>query len=159
MKKITIKFALCLIMLSMVGFSSCLKKDLPALPLWETNNIDHVYVEYRYNSGETYYDEPIVAYQKLITSGMIVDSANSIIHFAITVPSPAGTFTAEERDKVRQDSLWVYMDLSTGATVAPVGNTPKPGNVTDLTKPQVYEVMAANGETREWTIMVTNFSK
>lgn len=159
MKKISIRFPLILVLLSMIGFSSCLKKDMPALPLWDANYIDHIFVEYRYNSGETYYDKPIVAYQRLITSSLVIDSVNSIIRFDIVVPSPIGTFTAEERDKVRQDSLWVYMDLSTGATIGPVGNTPKPGYVTDLTQPQVYEVTAANGETREWTIMVTNFSK
>lgn len=139
-------------------FSSCLKSNLPELPLWENNFVTNVFIEHRYNGPQSRYNEPIVVYQKLTVSNMVVDSVKNRIEFTITVPPPVGSFTAEERAKVRQDHLWVYMDISTAATVAPTGNTPRLGDPTDLTKEQTYEVTAANGDKRPWTIAVTSFN-
>ena len=148
-----------LLLMGMVGFTSCLKSDLPELPLWEGNGIDHIYVEYRFNTDQLFYGEPVVGYQRLVTSDVVVDSVHNTIRLKIAVPNAAGTFTAEDRDAVSQNHLWVYMDVPTGATVAPVAPTPAPGYATDLTKPQTYEVTAANGDTRRWTVEVTEFTK
>lgn len=148
----------CVIALLIMSiFSSCLKSNLPELPYWEDNFINNVFVEHRYNGPKSRYNEPIVVYQKLTVTNMVVDSVKSRIEFTLTVPSPVGTFTAEEKAKVRQNNLWVYIDVSTAATVAPVGNTPPLGDPTDLTKEHTYEVTAANGDKRTWTIAVTSF--
>lgn len=160
MKTTQIKPLYWLILLAgIASFSSCLKSDLPKMPLWDTNGIDHIYVEYRYNTDELYYEEPIVGYQRLVTSNVIVDSSSGTIAFTVTVPAATGKFTAEKRAEVNLNHLWVYMDIPTGATIAAVAPTPALGYATDLTQPQTYEVTAANGETRKWTIKVTEFLK
>lgn len=138
-------------------FSSCLKSNLPELPLWEGNFVNNVFVEHRYNGPQSRYNEPIVVYQKLTVSNVVVDSVKNRIEFTVIVPPPVGSFTADEKARVKQDHLWVYMDISTAATVAPVGGTPSLGDPTDLTKEQTYEVTAANGDKRAWTIAVTSF--
>ncbi|SFG87155.1 DUF5018-related domain-containing protein [Pontibacter chinhatensis] len=141
------------VFLAIALLSSCLEKDLPAYPSWEGNSIDNVYVEHRYEGGKTYGDAPVVAYQRL-TVAKTVDEANSTIHLQLTVPGPSGSFTSEERQKVDQRRLWMYFDVSTAAKVKPVSGTPKLGEPTDLTVPQKYEVIAANGDKRVWTIQV-----
>jgi len=141
-----------------VAFSSCLESDLPELPLYEGSEITLVNVEHRYNGSQIMNGQPIVAYQKLNVAQQI-NKETGIINVQITVPNPTGQFTAEERAKVKQTHLWFYVNLSTAATVKPVDGTPKLGDPTDATKPLKYEVTAANGTKKVWTINVTGFNK
>lgn len=145
---------LCIVTL----FSSCLKKDLPAYPLWDGTNIDNVYLEYRYNGALNYNGSPIVEYKRLTVAKTVVD-ATSTINLVVTVPDANGSFTAAERDKVTQNGLIMYFDVSTAASVAPVSGSPKLGELTNLAVPQKYEVTAANGTKKTWTITVTSFIK
>ena len=144
----------------LAGFSfmltSCLKKDLPVLPLWDENEITLVNIEYRFNGTGVINGQPVVAYQKLVAANQI-DRENATINLEVTVPDPSGQFTAEEKAKVSQSNLWVYMNISTAATIAPVEGTARPGDAADLTKPLKYEVTSANGSKRIWTINVTSF--
>lgn len=142
----------------LILFSSCLKKNLPAYPLWDGNAINNVYIEYRYNSDQMYDGKPVAAYQRLSVE-QIIDSAQSKITLNITVPAASGSFSSAIRDQVSQTKLWVYFDLSTAAIITPTGDTPKPGYSTDLTKPQSYIVTAANGQKHTWTIVVSSFKK
>ncbi len=138
--------------------SSCIKKDLPGYPLWDGTNIDNVYLEYRYNGTVNYNGAPIVEYKRLTVTKTVVE-ATSIINLVVSVPAASGSFTIAERDKVTQNSLIMYFDISTAATVAALAGTPKLGELTNLTLPQKYEVTAANGTKRTWTINVTAFTK
>lgn len=143
----------------MVMFSSCLKKDLPALPLWNGTAVTNVYFEYRYKDSSNIWEgAPVVAYQAL-TVNKTVDSAKGIINLDVTVPPAKGTFTAAERANVMQNHLWCYMDVSTSAAVAPVGDAPAPGFFGDFTKPQQFKVTAANGSSQVWTLVITSFNK
>lgn len=154
-----IKHLLCLSLLFVATMmTSCLKKGLPDYPEWDGTNIDNVYVEYRYNGPEQSGGQPIVAIKKLDVV-KTVDEPNATIKLAITVPATSGSFDATERQKVVQNNLWVYTDISTAATIKPVGGTPKLGDPTNLTVPQQYEVTAANGTKKTWTIVVTSFNK
>ena len=141
-------------------FSACLKKDLPDYPLWDGSAITKVYVEYRYSdSTRTMYGQPVVAYQGLGVTNKI-DTPSHTINLTITVPAASGSsFTTAVWNNVVQTKLWMYFDVSTAATVKPVGSTPKPGDPTDLTQPQQYEVTAANGSKTVWTIKVVSFIK
>jgi len=136
--------------------SSCLKKDLPAYPEFDGNEITLVNVEYRFNGSQMMNGQPVVAYQKL-TVAQTVDKPNSAINVVITVPPAGGTFTAVEKAKVSQTNLWFYMNISTAATIAPTEGTPKLGDPTDATKPLKYVVTAADGSKKVWTINVTSF--
>lgn len=136
----------------MTLFSSCLKKDLPNYPLWDGNYITNTYVEYRWDDSTNMHDgQPVVAFQRLNVT-MQIDSVNSVINLSLSIPPISGTFTNVQRYDINQNHLWLSFDVSNSATIAPVGTTPKPGYVTDLTQPQTYEVTAANGQKRTWTI-------
>lgn len=139
-------------LLIMTLFSSCLKKDLPNYPLWDGNYITNVYVEYRWADSTNMYDgKPVVAFQRLNVT-MQIDSVNNVINLSLTIPPANGSFTNVQRSNINENHLWISFDVSNSATVAPVGNTPKPGYVTDLTQSQTYQVTAANGQKRTWTI-------
>ena len=140
-------------------FSSCLKKDLPALPLWNGTEVTNVYFEYRYlDTTNLWQGAPVAAYQTLDVT-RTVDTAHATINLVVTVPPVKGSFDAAQRAKVVQDHLWCYMDVSTAATIAPVGDAPAPGYFGDFTKPQQYKVAAADGSSQVWTLVITSFIK
>lgn len=154
-----IKFSLGIgLLLVFASLTSCLKHDLPAYPLWDGAYINNVYMEFRYNSGQMYNGQPVVADQRL-TVNQTIDSAKNTISVTVIVPPASGSFTDSIRNLVSQTDLWPYFDLSTAATMAPAGSTPSPGNSTDFTKPQSYIVTAANGQKRTWTVTVVSFTK
>lgn len=155
--KIIPVLAICLFFIA-VSFSSCLKSNLPAYPLFSGDYITNVYLEYRYESGQTYDGQPVVAYQRL-TVNQTIDSANNTISLAVTVPQASGSFSDSIRKSVSQSELWPYFDISTAATMSSMGTTPKPGFSTDFTKPQTYQVTAANGNKRTWTVIISSFTK
>lgn len=142
----------------MASFSSCLKKGLPELENWDLNNIENIYVEHRYEGDKVMNGKPVVAYQRLNVT-RTVDESNGTIDLQIEVPQASGTFTEEIRDKVIQTNLWMYMDISTAAKVAPLGDSPSLGDPIDLTKEHQYQVTAANGSSKVWTIKVSAFQK
>jgi hypothetical protein len=138
--------------------SSCLKKDLPVYPEFDANEITLVNVEYRFNGSQMMNGQPIVAYQKL-TVAQTIEKTSNTINVVITVPPAGGEFTAEERAKVAQSKLWFYMNISTAAKISPVEGTPPLGDPSDATKPLKYNVTAANGTSKLWTINVTALNK
>ncbi len=152
-KQITFHISI-IILLIMTLFSSCLKKDLPNYPLWDGNYIDNVYVEYRWqDTTQTYNGQPVVAYQKLNVA-QTIDSVNNTINITLTVPAANGSFTSAQRAKVRLSHLWIYFDISNSATIKGIGKTPAPGDSANLSQPLTYEVTAANGQKRTWTVNI-----
>lgn len=141
-----------------VALSSCLEYNLPELPLYEGSEITLVSVEHRFNGSQTMHGQPIVAYQKLTVSQQINKDAGTV-NVQISVPGPTEQFTAEEREKVVQTHLWFYVNISTAATIKPIEGTPKLGDPSDATKALKYEITAANGSKKIWTINVTAFDK
>lgn len=141
--------------------SSCLKRNLPDLPVYDVNNISVVGSEYRYVSaavGDSLYGQPLVAVRTLTVASQVNNDA-ATVNVQITVPGASGSFTTGERAKVEQSKLWFYFTISTAATMKGVEGTPNPGNPTDATKPLKYEVTAANGAKKVWTVNITSFTK
>lgn len=149
---------LLLLLLITLASSSCLKRDLPDLPLYDQNEITLVNTEYRFSGSGTMNGQPIVAYQKLDVAQQ-VNKETGTINVQITVPAASGQFTTEERNKVVQTHLWFYYNVSTAATMKAIDGTPAPGDPADATKPLKYEVTAANGAKKVWTVNVTSFTK
>lgn len=140
-------------------FVSCLKRDLPELPSYHGNDITSVYIEYRFlDESQMYNGAPVVAYQKLIVNQQI-DTVDHTINIDITVPAANGSFTEEERSQVKLKKLWPYFDISTAASINATGSTPAPGDLTDCSTPLTYEVKAANGQVKNWEIIVKSFNK
>lgn len=147
-----------LMLLGLTLFSSCLKKGLPEFENWDLNNIDNIYIEHRYESDKILNGKPVVAYQRL-TAQRTVDEASATIDLKIQVPLASGTFTEAVREKVVQNHLWVYMDISTAAKIVPLDGSPNLGDPIDLTKEHQYQVTAANGVAKVWKIKVSDFQK
>lgn len=147
---------IALLPLFVVLMNSCLKKGLPEYENWDLNNIDNVYVEYRYEGGKMMNGQPVVEYKRLDVEKKINTSNNSI-ELNIQVPAASGSFTEEIRKKVNQNYLWVYTDISTAAKISPIGDTPKLGDPADLNKELHYQVTAANGGKKDWVIKVITF--
>lgn len=141
-------------------FSSCLKHDLPVYPLSGLDYINKVYFEYRWlDSNDISNGEPVVAVENL-TVVQQIDSATNTITCQVTVPAASGDFDAYQRNLVTIDSIWSYVDVSTGATVTPVGSAPEFSYQGNYSIPQQYRVAAANPDSsRVWTIQVTSFTK
>lgn len=157
-----IKLKIAILSILMVTLcSSCLKKDLPELPLWDTNEITAVNPSYRFlNSARVRNGEPVVESQPITTADVVIDKTNATISLRLIVPGPntAINFTAAEKAKVVQTNLWFSLNISTAASVQPVEGTAKLGFPTDATKPLKYIVTAANGASRTWTINITSFT-
>lgn len=147
-----------LILLILGFFSSCLKQGLPEYENWELNSIQNVYIEHRFETSKQANGQPIIGYQRLNVNRE-VDEESGLITLKVTVPNPIGDFTEDEREKVVQNNLWMYVDLSTAATIRPLGKSPKLGDPVDLTKEHQYEVTAANGDKKVWRINVVEFNK
>lgn len=147
-----------IVFLFFATLSSCLEHNLPELPLYDGNEITLVNAEYRFNGSQLMHGQPVVVYQKLNVAQQI-NKETSVIDVQITIPNPTGQFTAEEREKVVQTHLWFYVNISTAATIKPINGAPKLGDPGDATKPLKYEVTAANGAKKVWTINVTAFNK
>ena len=155
MKKIQL---IALLSLFVLLLNSCLKKGLPEYENWDLNNIDNVYVEYRYEGTKIQNGKPVVEYQRLNVQ-KTVNSITNTIELTVQVPAASGSFTEEIRQKVKQDYLWMYTDISTGAKITPLGDTPKLGDPTDLTKELNYQVIAANGNAKSWIVKTVSFKK
>lgn len=146
------------LLLMTCSLTSCLRHDLPAYPLWNGDLITNAYLEYRYNSGQDYWGNPVVAYQRMQVNASI-DTTNNTVTLDVTVPPASGSFSDSIRNMVTQSTLWPYFDISTAATMASSGTSPKPGFETDFTKPQTYVITAADGQKRNWTVIVKSFTK
>ena len=141
-------------------FSSCLKSNLPAYPAYGSDYINEVYFQYRWlDSNVVSNGQPVVAVENLSVTQQI-DTATGTITCQVTVPPVNGDFDAYQRSLVSLDSIWVYVDISSGATVTPVGSAPVFAYQGNYSIPQQYRVTAANPDSsRVWTIKVTSFLK
>ncbi|MFV0505344.1 MAG: DUF5018-related domain-containing protein [Bacteroidales bacterium] len=145
-----------------VAFSSCLKSGLDDLPAFDEAQIANVFVEYRYkNPNDKWIDSSaIIEYLNLEVSKQIVlsEASNADLDSVIVtvrVPDASGTFTEEERQKVKLTNIVVYMNISTAATIKPLGDSPELGTLGDFSSPRKYRITAADGVTcRDWVVAI-----
>lgn len=144
------RFFLYTVLLLMVGeiFSSCLKKDLDALPAFSDVNIDRFDFEYRWNDNGTF---------RVVTFNTDVPAvSDKVLKVTTTVPDASGTFTDAIRNQVSLANIVAKCNISTAATIKPVGDSPKLGVPADFSKEAIYEVTAADGVTKkQWTLVLT----
>ncbi|KYP15363.1 hypothetical protein [Flavihumibacter sp. CACIAM 22H1] len=156
---------LAILVLSM---SSCLKSGLDDnLPKFKDAFITDVFMEYRFedptaSSGGS----PVVRIVNLNVSakqfkrledtpGAATDSAI----FDVQVPGASGSFTAAERDKVNLTNLVFMSNISTAATMTAMEGAPRPGIPGDFSQPRKYQVKAADGSVRVWTVRINQLIK
>ena len=68
-----------------------------------------------------------------------------------------GRIPAEEIDNFTEEKMVVVVTISTAATIKPIGDAPEFGNPGDWRKNHQYEVTAADGTKKTWTIIVEDY--
>lgn len=152
-------YLLCLSLL--FALTSCLNSNLDDLPEFEVNEITGVQrVEYRYISDEisAASGQQVVKYVTL-TNKATVDKDARHVGIEVTVPKVSASFPDAEHTKCSANEIAVMVSLSTAARITPVDDAPKFGVPGDWSKPNKYVITAANGDTAEWTVEITKFTK
>lgn len=142
-----------------LGLASCLEKDLEDLEVYGGSDITAGFAYYRYvdrsatiaASGEnrvvqrqyTLAEDPVIA----------VDAQQGTGTISLTF-TPSGTFSEAERAACSLNPMVVAVSVSTAAVVTPLDGSPALGTPADWTRPHTYEVRAANGTSKRWTINV-----
>ena len=68
-----------------------------------------------------------------------------------------GRIPAEEIDNFTEEKMVVVVTISTAATIKPIGDAPEFGKPGDWRKNHQYEVTAADGTKKTWTIIVEDY--
>lgn len=148
MKKVLYSlYLLCTVVL----LSSCFKSGLEDLPAFGDADILSVSkVEYRYISDEIAPSsgQPLV---KNVTLSHDAKLDNESATVAITVRVP-DNFPQAELSNLSASALVVSLNLSTAARITPLGGSADLGFPADWSKENKYQVVAANGNKKEWTI-------
>ena len=144
------------LLLFLIGIvSSCLKSGLDDLEAYNAAEITKLNCEYRW--WDEAKDQMAV---KTLNIEKQISQDDNLITCKLTVPAAGGSFTDAVRQNVSLSNLIAYMDLSTAARITPLNGAPKLGNPGDFSAKEFkYQVTAADGTKREWTIKITDFVK
>ena len=146
---------LILVLLVIIN-TSCLKAGLDELETFDQNDITNVRFEYRW-WDETEKRMRVIEMEVEKT----IDNDKKEIYCSIHVPAANTTFAADIREQVSLQTLAINVDASTAVRISPVGNAPQMGTFpADFSaKEFTYKVVAGNGDTANWTIIISDFSK
>lgn len=138
--------------------SSCLKSNLDVLPAYSGAEISNFRFEYRWIATVGENQQLHVVQLKTVAT---IDTINNIISCSLTVPAASTDFPQNNRDSVTLSNIVGYADISTAATMKPIADAPKLGEVADFSKTNMqYEITAADGKTKNtWNLKITGFVK
>ena len=145
------RFIYLMLVMVMMGLTSCLKYGLEELPAFEDADITDFYFEYRYTITQNL---TRIGFQRLTNVSKTISDQS--VNITVSVPAASGTFTEAERAKVNLNNIVGYCYLSTAATITPIDGAPTLGKSGNFSSPVKYKVTAANGKTSKiYTITVT----
>ena len=157
MKIKSIKWLLMLMCLPLL--TACGWEDLPA---YEEAEISAVQFYYRWASSDKdpITGEPVVKERQLGCT-FTINSEAGTVDAKITVPAVNDNigFTEAVRSQVSLEKLWAQATISTAARLTPIDGSAPLGTPDNWTTPHSYKVMAANGDTKVWTIRIVEFKK
>lgn len=140
-----------------MAFSSCLEAGLEELPSFEEADINNFRFEYRWINAEGNYPQLNV---EGIDTKLSIDVEAGTIACVLTVPAANQDFPEAIRNQVSLTSLAGFADISTAATIRPIEGSPKLGEIADFSAgPYQYEITAANGSKKIWTLEISSFTK
>lgn len=131
--------------------SSCLESGLEDLDTYSNCDVTSGEVYWRY-----YGDAVIPASgekqvkQVRLASAKIQDADNC----TFTIQYVLGNIPEAERANFTQSKAVVALTISTASTIKPIGDAPTLGVPGDWSKSNQYEVTAADGTKKTWTIIV-----
>lgn len=152
----------------LLSLSSCLKAGLDEnLPKFKDALITDVFMEYRFEDPTaTSGGSPVVRIVNLNVTGKqfkrVEDTpgaATDSVIFNVQVPGASGSFTTTEREKVNLTNLVFMSNISTAATMSAIEGAPRPGVPGDFSQARKYQVKAADGSVRIWTVRVNQLIK
>ncbi|SMO32464.1 hypothetical protein SAMN06265379_10128 [Saccharicrinis carchari] len=149
-----IKIAFLIIATSFL--SSCLTSGLDDLPTYSDAEIINVKFEYRWSVKEGTSDKLRV---KMMVTDYEVNNSSNTVTCSVTVPAADGEFTEAVRSNVVLSDIIAYTTISSAASIIPEGSSPALGTPGDWTSTNTYTVRAANGDSKTWTIEVSEFNK
>ena len=155
-KKFNILGLLILFCLSFFN-SSCSKEDLPAYDGAEITKVGF-YHRFAGPNQDAITGEHITV-QKELSCRYDIDSEAATVNCVVTVPQANGPFTEEERNRVSQNKLWRYFKVSTACHVTPINGAPTLGTPGDWTSEHQYELKAADGTKKVWTVRITEMKR
>ncbi|MCM1031383.1 MAG: hypothetical protein NC410_08105 [Oscillibacter sp.] len=131
--------------------TSCLKNGLEELDTYEECDITSGEIYWRYYGTDTIpgSGEVQVKQVRLARAISIDEETNTIYILYTTTAIPEA-----ERGNFTREKAVVAVTISTAAIIEPIGDAPKLGVPGDWSKENKYEVTAANGNKKIWTIVV-----
>lgn len=140
-----------------LAFSSCLKSGLDDLPAFNDAEITDMKFEYRWIEDVNGNDQLQVIQMNVENS---FDTATGTVETKITVPEANTDFPEDVRQEVALTNLVGYADISLAAVITPIDGAPAFGGVGNFSStPIQYEVVAADGTSKIWTITISEFNK
>lgn len=131
--------------------TSCLESGLEELDEYSGCDITNGNVYWRYygNDNIAASGEQQVK-QVYLAASRTQDAENGVY----TIKYVTNNIPADERPNFTESKAVVAVTISTAATIKPIGDAPKLGVPGDWTKDNQYEVTAADGTKKIWTIVV-----
>lgn len=143
-------------MLLAVVATSCLEHDLEELEVFDGCDITRVDCAYRYKTGETHPGtgaEKVKQVYVTAYSRTYVTDESDPTKGVCTIRYSKNNIPAAYKE-IAEKEMVVYVTISSAATMKPIGDAPELGKPADWTADHQYEVTAANGNKKTWTIVV-----
>lgn len=149
-----------LLVILLTLFTACLTNNLDELPVYDESNVTNVGFLYRFTSDEKGANNELKV--KEITLSLdekAINNDKASIVVSLKIPAVSKEFTQEERDKVNLKNIIVYFNVSTAANVEPIDGSPELGVPGDFAQLRKYKVIAANGDSKVWTLTIKSLNK
>ena len=131
--------------LSMICLTGCLTSGIDEVEEEfdgaDITGLQGVYYRYIDSSGNVQ--------QVRLAIGSDINKEENTMEIVYLVPS---NFPQDQVDKVTTKNLVVVLNISTAAIIKPLEGAPTLGVPGDWSKPNKYEVTAANGTKKIWTV-------
>lgn len=140
--------------------ASCIESGLDKIEDFSNTELVNLRFEHRfvYHQASAVPGAPPIEQLAVVSLPTTVTRENNRIHCRITVPAAGspGFFTAAEREKVTLSAIVGMANISTAATIKPLGSAPLFGKLGDFSGSSRYVVTAADGvSTSEYEIECT----
>lgn len=131
--------------------TSCLESGLEELDEYSGCDITNGNVYWRYyGDGKIPASGEQQVKQVYLAAARTQDTENCVY----TIRYTTSNIPESERPNFTESKAVVAVTISTAATIKPIGDAPKLGAPGDWTKDNQYEVTAADGTKKTWTIVV-----
>ena len=131
--------------------TSCLESGLDELDEYSGCDITNGNVYWRYyGEGKIPASGEQEVKQVYLAAARTQDAENGVY----TIRYTTSNIPEAERGNFTESKAVVAVTISTAATIKPIGDAPKLGVPGDWTKDNQYEVTAADGTKKVWTIVV-----